>query len=59
MTNGWVMDKNILVKIISLITGAILIGVIIYYILESDWYHVGFLSFVFMGIWIIPLYLKK
>jgi len=53
------MDKNILVKIISLITGAILIGVIIYYILESDWYHVGFLSFVFMGIWIIPLYLKK
>jgi len=53
------MDKNRLVKIISLITGTVLIGVIIYYMVESDWYQVGFLSFLFISIWIIPAYLKK
>ena len=58
-TNGWVMDKNRLVKIMSIITGTVLIGVIIYYMAESDWYQVGFLSFLFIGIWIIPAYLKK
>ena len=53
------MDKNRLVKIISLITGTVLIGVIIYYMVESDWYQVGFLSFLFIGIWIIPTYINK
>ena len=53
------MDKNRLVKIISLITGTVIIGIIIYYMVESDWYQVGFLSFLFIGIWIIPAYLKK
>ena len=53
------MDKNTIVKNMSLITGTVLIGVIIYYVLESDWYQVGFLSFLYIGIWIIPAYLKK
>lgn len=53
------MDKNRLVKIMSIITGTVLIGVIIYYMAESDWHQVGFLSFLFIGIWIIPAYLKK
>ena len=53
------MDKNKLVKIISVITGTILIGVIIYYVVEKDWNEVGFYSFLFLGIWIIPTFLNK
>ena len=53
------MDKNKLVKIISVITGTILIGVIIYYVVEKDWNEVGFYSFLFLGIWIIPTFLEK
>ena len=53
------MDKNKLVKIISVITGTILIGVIIYYALEKDWNEVGFYSFLFLGIWIMPAILKN
>ena len=53
------MDKNKLVKIISVITGTILIGVIIYYAVEKDWNEVGFYSFLFLGIWIIPAFLEK
>mgnify|MGYP005729401121 FL=1 len=53
------MDKNKLVKITSVITGTILIGVIIYYVVEKDWNEVGFYSFLFLGIWIIPTFLNK
>ena len=53
------MDKNKLVRIISVITGTILIGVIIYYVVEKDWNEVGFYSFLFLGIWIIPTFLNK
>ena len=53
------MDKNKLVKIISVITGTILIGVIIYYVVEKDWNEVGFYSFLFLGIWIMPAILKN
>ena len=53
------MDKNKLVKIISVITGTILIGVIIYYAVENDWNEVGFYSFLFLGIWIMPAILKN
>ena len=53
------MDKNKLVKIISVITGTIFIGVIIYYVVEKDWNEVGFYSFLFLGIWIIPSFLNK
>ena len=53
------MDKKKLVKIISVITGTILIGVIIYYVVEKDWNEVGFYSFLFLGIWIIPAFLNK
>ncbi len=53
------MDKNKLVKIISIITGTILIGIIIYYVDEGDWNQVGFYFFLFLGIWIIPIFLKK
>ena len=53
------MDKNKLVKIISVTTGTTLIGVIIYYVLEKDWNEEGFYSFLFLGIWIIPAFLNK
>ena len=53
------MDKKKLVKIISVITGTILIGVIIYYVVEGDWNEVGFYCFLFLGIWIIPALLEK
>ena len=53
------MDKNKLVKIISIITGTILIGFIIYYVVEGDWNEVGFYCFLFLGIWIIPAFLEK
>jgi hypothetical protein len=53
------MDKNKLVRIISVITGMILIGVIIYYVVEKDWNEVGFYSFLFLGIWIMPAILKN
>ena len=53
------MDKNKLVKIISVTTGTILIGVIIYYAVEKDWNEVGFYSFLFLGIWIMPAILKN
>ncbi len=53
------MKKIKLVKIISIITGAITIVVIGYSINEADWISVGFFSFLFLGIWIIPSFLKK
>ena len=53
------MDKNKLVKIISVITGTTLIGVIIYYVVEKNWNEVGFYSFLFLGIWIMPAILKN
>ena len=53
------MDKNKLVKIISVTTGMILIGVIIYYVVEKDWNEVCFYSFLFLGIWIMPAILKN
>lgn len=53
------MDKNKLVKIVSLITGSILIGVIIYFVIEGVWNQVVYLSSMFFLIWIMPAILKK
>ena len=53
------MDKNKLVKIVSLITGSILIGVIIYFVIEGVWDYVVYLSSMFFLIWIMPAILKK
>ena len=53
------MDKNKLVKIVSVITGTILIGVIIYFVFEGAWDQVVYLSFMFFLIWIMPDILKK
>ncbi len=53
------MDKNKLVKIVSLITGSVLIGVIIYFVIEGVWDQVVYLSSIFFLIWIMPAILKK
>tara|TARA_B100001109_G_scaffold240436_1_gene223732 strand:+ start:294 stop:467 length:174 start_codon:yes stop_codon:yes gene_type:complete len=53
------MYKNKLVKIVSLITGSILIGVIIYFVIEGVWDQVVYLSSMFFLIWIMPAILKK
>ena len=53
------MDKNKLVKIVSLITGSILIGVIIYFVIEGVWDQVVYLSSMFFLLWIMPAILKK
>ena len=53
------MDKNKLVKIVSLITGTAMIGFIVYYIMENNWSEVIFYSCLFFVLWIMPAFLKK
>ena len=53
------MNKNKLIKVVSLITGAITIVAIGYFVNEGSWNNVGFFSFLFLGIWIFPTFLKK
>ena len=53
------MNKNRLVKMVSIITGTIMIGFIVYYIMEDDWSEVIFLSCLFFGLWIMPGFFKN
>ena len=53
------MNKNRLVKMASVITGTIMIGFIVYYIMEDDWSEVIFFSCLFFGLWIMPGFLKN
>ena len=53
------MNKNRLVKMVSVITGTLMIGFIVYYIMEDDWSEVIFLSCLFFGLWNIPSFLKN
>ena len=53
------MNKNRLVKMVSVITGTLMIGFIVYYIMKDDWSEVIFLSCLFFGLWIIPSFLKN
>ena len=53
------MNKNRKVKMVSVITGTLMIGFIVYYIMEDDWSEVIFLSCLFFGLWIIPSFLKN
>mgnify|MGYP001229830170 CR=1 FL=1 len=43
------MNKNKLIKVVSLITGAITIVAIGYFVNEGSWNNVGFFSFLFLG----------
>ena len=53
------MNKNRLVKMVSIITGTIMIGFIVYYIMEDDWSEVIFFSCLFFGLWIMPGFFKN
>ena len=53
------MEKNKLVKIVSIITGTAMIGFIVYSIIENNWSEVIFLSCLFFQLWIMPAFLKK
>ena len=53
------MEKNKLVKIVSIITGTAMIGFIVSYIIENNWSQVISLSCLFFGLWIMPAFLKK
>ena len=53
------MDKNKLVKIVSIITGTAMIGFIVYYIMENNWSEVIFYSCLFFVLWIMPAFLKN
>ena len=53
------MNKNRLVKMVSVITGTLMIGFIVYYIIEDDWSEVIFLSCLFFVLWIMPGFLKN
>tara|TARA_B100001769_G_scaffold228188_1_gene189905 strand:- start:217 stop:384 length:168 start_codon:yes stop_codon:yes gene_type:complete len=53
------MDKNKLVKIVSVATGLVVIVCIIYFIMNGDWFDAVGLSAIFFGLWIMPTFLKK
>lgn len=45
------MEKNKLIKIISTITAVVVIGCIIYYVINKDWLNAVGLTAIFFGIW--------
>ncbi|MDC0080429.1 hypothetical protein OAJ28_00920 [Flavobacteriaceae bacterium] len=53
------MEKNKLVKIVSIITGTSMIGAIIYFVFEGAWDQVAYLSSLFFLIWLLPNILKN
>ena len=53
------MNKEKLIKIVSIVSGIILIGVIILFLIDKDWSNDFVFSFVFLVLWIFPAYLNK
>ena len=53
------MNKEKLIKLVSIVSGAILIGVIILFLIDKDWSNAFVFSMVFLGLWIFPEYLNK
>ena len=52
------MKKNKLIKIIITITAIVVIGCIIYYIINKDWLDAIGLTAIFLGIWVLPNFYK-
>jgi len=53
------LDKQKLIKVLSLITGLILISVIIYSVVNKDWFDaLGYFG-IFFIIFVMPAYFKK
>jgi len=53
------MNKEKLIKLVSIVSGALLIGVIILFLIDKDWSNAFVFSMVFLGLWIFPEYLNK
>ena len=53
------MNKEKLIKLISIVSGAILIGIIVLFLIDKDWSNAFVFSMVFLGLWIFPEYLNK
>ena len=53
------MNKEKLIKLVSIVSGTILIGVIILFLIDKDWSNALIFSMVFLALWIFPAYLNK
>ena len=53
------MNKEKLIKLVSIVSGTILIGVIILFLIDKDWSNALCFSMVFLALWIFPEYLNK
>ena len=53
------MNKEKLIKLISIVSGAILIGIIVLFLIDKDWSNAFVFSMVFLALWIFPAYLNK
>ena len=53
------MNKEKLIKLVSIVSGSILIGVIILFLIDKDWSNAIVFSMVFLALWIFPEYLNK
>ena len=53
------MNKEKLIKLVSIVSGTILIGVIILFLIDKDWSNAFVFSMVFLALWIFPEYLNK
>ena len=53
------MNKEKLIKLTSIVSGGVLIGVIILFLIDKDWPNAFVFSMVFLVLWIFPKYLNK
>ena len=53
------MNKEKLIKLVSIVSGAILIGVITLFLIDKDWSNAFVFSMVFLALWIFPEYFNK
>jgi hypothetical protein len=53
------MNKENLIKLVSIVSGTILIGVIILFLIDKDWSNAFVFSMVFLALRIFPEYLNK
>ena len=53
------MNKEKLIKLVSIVSGALLIGFIILFLIDKDWSNAFVFSMVFLALWILPAYLNK
>tara|TARA_B100000575_G_C22628516_1_gene388997 strand:+ start:260 stop:424 length:165 start_codon:yes stop_codon:yes gene_type:complete len=53
------MDKQKLIKLVSIVTGTLLLIFIMLFLLDQDWENAFVFSLLFIALWIFPAYLNK